>query len=81
MSYIDFGEKIEVRRDEPLSKHSTFRIGGCAEYAVFPKDTAELVYALNVCKNHGIRHIVVGNGSNLLFDDNGFNGVRVKRAQ
>ena len=75
MSYIDFGEKIEVRCDEPLSKHSTFRIGGCAEYAVFPKDTAELVYALNVCKNHGIRHIVVGNGSNLLFDDKGFCGV------
>lgn len=75
MSFIDFGETIEIKTNEPLYKHSTFRIGGNAEYAIFPKNTDELIYALNVCKNQGKRYIVVGNGSNLLFDDNGFNGV------
>ena len=75
MSFIDFGEKIEVKRDEPLFKHSTFRVGGCAEYAVFPKNAVELIFALNVCKNQGKRYIVTGNGSNLLFDDQGFCGV------
>ena len=75
MRIIDFGEKMDVRRDEPLCKHSTFRIGGCAEYAVFPRSVDELVFALNVCKNQGIRYIVAGNGSNLLFSDEGFCGV------
>ena len=75
MSFIDFGDKIEVKKDEPLFKHSTFRIGGCAQYAVFPKSAEELIFALNVCKNQGKRYIVAGNGSNLLFDDRGFDGV------
>lgn len=75
MSFIDFGEKIEVKINEPLSKHSTFRIGGCAEYAVFPKNVDELIFAINVCKNQEKRYIIVGNGSNLLFDDQGFCGV------
>ena len=75
MSFIDFGDKIEVKKDEPLYKHSTFRIGGCAQYAVFPKNSDELIFALNVCKNQGLRYIVAGNGSNLLFDDRGFDGI------
>ena len=75
MSYIDFGDVIEVKKDEPLYKHSTFRIGGCAKYAVFPKNTDELVFALNVCKNNAIKYIICGNGSNLLFDDEGFCGA------
>ncbi len=75
MSFIDFGEKIEVKISEPLSKHSTLRIGGCADYAVFPKNVDELIFAINVCKNQEKRYIVVGNGSNLLFDDQGFCGV------
>ena len=75
MHFIDFGEKLEIKTKEPLSKHSTFRIGGCADYALFPKNAAELVFAINTCKNNGIRYIVVGNGSNLLFDDDGFSGA------
>ena len=75
MGIIDFGDKIEVKCNEALCKHSTFRIGGCAEYALFPKNKEELVFALNVCKNNGLRYIVVGNGSNLLFDDEGYRGA------
>ena len=75
MSFIDFGETIEVKTNEPLCKHSTFRIGGNAEYAVFPQNTDELIYAINVCKSQEKKYVVVGNGSNLLFDDEGFAGV------
>ena len=75
MNSIDFGEKLEVKISEPLSKHSTLRIGGCADYALFPKNNEELIYALNSCKNRGFRFTVAGNGSNLLFDDRGYRGA------
>lgn len=75
MCFVDFGDKIDVRRDEPLYKHSTFRIGGPAKYALFPENQDQLIYALNVCKNKGERYFIAGNGSNLLFDDNGFDGA------
>ena len=75
MSFIDFGEEIDVKINEPLSKHSTLRIGGCADYAVFPKNLDEFKFALHTCKHRGIRFIVVGNGSNLLFDDKGYRGA------
>ena len=75
MNIVDFGDNIEVKYNEPLCKHSTFRIGGCADYAIFPQNTNEMIFALNVCKNSGIRYIIVGNGSNLLFDDKGYCGA------
>ncbi len=75
MSDIDFGRDTEVRENEPLSRHSSFRIGGNARYAVLPRSCDELVYALNVCKQRKIRFMVVGNASNLLFDDNGYDGA------
>lgn len=75
MSFIDFGNTVEVKINEPLYKHSTFRIGGCAEYAVFPRNNDELIFALNTCKNKDLRYTVVGKGSNLLFDDMGYAGA------
>ncbi len=75
MSNIDFGSDIRVLQEEPLFKHSSFRIGGPAKYALFPKNISELIYALNACKQFGIIYRIVGNGSNILFDDKGFNGA------
>jgi len=75
MSYIDFGENIEIKIDEPLSRHSSFRIGGGAEYALFPKTREDLIFAINTCIQKGKRYIIVGNASNILFDDKGFDGV------
>ncbi len=75
MNDIDFGLNIEIKRDEPLYKHSSFRIGGNAEIALFPKNREELIYAVNSCTNHHIRYVVVGNASNILFDDKGFKGA------
>lgn len=75
MCNIDFGKDIQIRIDEPLAKHSSFRIGGNAKYALFPKSREELFFAVNTCVQKNIRYKTVGNASNLLFDDLGFDGV------
>lgn len=70
-----FSKEIEIRENEPLHNHSSFRIGGPARFALFPKTQDELTNALRAVREQKLRHIVVGNGSNLLFDDRGFDGV------
>ena len=73
---LDFNG-IEIRENEPLSKHSTFKIGGEAKIAVLPKNTDELVYVLKALKNCSYKYKLIGNGSNILFDDKGFDGIIV----
>ena len=65
-------EKIELF---DLSKASTYRIGGLAKLALFPKSEAELITSINVAKNNNVRFEIIGNGSNVLFSDSGFDGV------
>ena len=59
----------------PLSKHSSFRIGGAAKLACLPKSREELLAALKTALRMGVRYAVVGNASNLVFDDLGFDGL------
>ncbi len=66
---------VEIRENEPLSKHSTFKIGGNAKIGVFPKSVDELVSVLKGVKNCNYKYKIIGNGSNILFDDNGFDGI------
>ena len=66
---------IECRREEPLSRHTTFRIGGRAMLAVFPKTPTEAATALTAIRCAEIPHFVVGGGSNLLAPDDGFSGA------
>ena len=68
---------IEIKENEPLAKHSSFKIGGPAKYAVFPKNTDELVTVLKEIKNCNYKYKVIGNGSNILFADKGFDGIIV----
>ena len=77
MCNIDFGKDIEMKVNEPLSRHSSFRIGGSAKYALFPKNCEELIFSVNTCINKGQKYFIVGNASNLLFDDQGFDGVAI----
>lgn len=78
----DFHEKLEtilaaasIRTEEPMKDHTTFRIGGPAEFYVTPKTEAELVDAVKLCRKEGMPFHVIGNGSNLLVSDRGFKGV------
>lgn len=70
--------KGTVLKDEPLKNHTYFKIGGPASILVEPEDTEDLKTALRLIKKHGIDCFVIGNGTNLLVSDEGFNGVIVK---
>lgn len=70
-----FDSNIEIRENEMLAKHSSFKIGGPVKYAIFPKNRDEFVRILTAIKGCSYKYMVVGNGSNILFDDNGFDGI------
>lgn len=72
---LDFDNTLELLENEPLSKHSSFKIGGEARYAIFPKSKDELISAIKTVTRNNVKFKIVGNGSNLLFDDDGFDGA------
>jgi UDP-N-acetylmuramate dehydrogenase len=61
----------------PLSKHSTLRIGGAADVALFPHSVKELCQTLTFLKENEIPTLVIGKGSNVLFSDGGYRGAVV----
>lgn len=67
--------KGEILIDEPLNDHTTFRIGGPADFYVYPNDWDDLKNLLILCNEEQIKRFVIGNGSNLLVHDNGFRGI------
>ncbi len=72
-----FEADIEIRENEPLHKHASFKIGGPAKYAAFPKNREELTGVLKTARESGEKYILVGNSSNLLFDDKGYDGILI----
>lgn len=65
----------QVWAEEPMKDHTTFRVGGCARYLVEPKDAEQLSKVVGACRKRGMPYYVVGNGSNLLISDTGYDGV------
>jgi UDP-N-acetylenolpyruvoylglucosamine reductase len=64
-----------IRRDEPMAKHTTLRVGGPADVYVEPASEADLAAILKFCSERGVKFFVLGRGSNLLVRDGGFRGV------
>lgn len=64
--------------DEPLANHTTFRIGGPADYFVLPSSIAEITELLKLAKEYKIAVTVLGNGSNVLVLDSGIRGLVLK---
>lgn len=77
-SYISLLGEENVFIAEPMSKHTTFRIGGNADIFVTPATDEQVVGAINIAKNNNLNYYIVGNGSNLLVKDNGFRGVIIQ---
>lgn len=67
--------KGEIKRFEPLSRHTSFAIGGPADVLAFPADLENLVLLLKETKRQGLNHFILGGGTNLLVRDGGFRGV------
>ncbi|HJA12500.1 MAG TPA: UDP-N-acetylmuramate dehydrogenase [Candidatus Mediterraneibacter merdipullorum] len=67
-----------VLRDEPMSAHTTFRIGGPTDYFVTPGTPEEIAAVTKLCQSGGIPYYIIGNGSNLLVGDKGFRGVIIQ---
>lgn len=69
---------ITLKVNEPLSKHCSFKVGGNAKYFVQIHTVDALLDCLEICKKHSLPHKIIGGGSNLLFDDLGYNGAIIK---
>jgi UDP-N-acetylmuramate--alanine ligase len=71
------GEKGDVRLYEPLSKHTTLRVGGPAQFWVEPRDEGAFAELIRFCRKETLPFFVIGRGSNLLVRDGGIPGVVV----
>ncbi len=67
-----------IRQEEPMRDHTTFRIGGPARFFVMPETTEELRAVLALCQKEDMPFYVIGNGSNLLVSDAGYDGVVIQ---
>ena len=70
--------EAKVLVNEPMTSHTTFRIGGPADYFVMPETVEELANVLKLCKEENTPYFILGNGSNLLVGDKGFRGVVIQ---
>ena len=66
---------VTIKYDESLSRHTTFRIGGNADLYLIPHSVDSLVDVIRIVRDSGVKFYILGNGSNVLFDDAGFSGV------
>lgn len=66
---------ISVNVDESLKKYSTMKVGGNCKYFVMPDNIDKLITVITICKMYSIEYFVIGNGSNIIFTDKGYDGV------
>ena len=64
--------------DEPMSRHTSFRIGGPAAALVIAENEEELGAVLRICTEDAAEHLIIGNGSNFLVSDEGYPGIMIK---
>ena len=68
----------QVKKDEPMKSHTTFRVGGPADYFVTPQTAEEVAKVIEACTQEKVPYYIVGNGSNLLVSDKGYEGVIIQ---
>ncbi len=69
---------IEMYEDVSLKKYNTYRLDVKCDYLVFPKDIDEVVKLISFLKENNYRYLILGNGSNVIFKNNRYNGVVIK---
>jgi len=68
-------EKDNVKLNESLELHTTFKVGGTCKYFITPKDIYELTDLLKYLKENNIKYMILGNGSNTIFSSKEYDGV------
>ena len=77
-SLLEICGEENVFENEPLSRHTSFRIGGPARVFVTPPDEKCLDDVIKACDASGVRRFILGNGTNVLASDEGYNGVIIQ---
>ena len=67
-----------LRRDEPMARHTTLKVGGPARWFWAASDVETLAQVLGICARQGIPYLFVGHGSNLLMSDAGYDGLIIQ---
>lgn len=70
--------QVRFLKNEPLSKHTTWRVGGPAAYFIVVHNPSQLEEALRFGREKGLDYFVIGAGSNLLVSDEGYKGLVIK---
>ena len=65
-------------KNESMKKHTSFKIGGNADFMVFPENVDEIKDVIALCNKNNIPYLIMGNGSNMLVSDEGIEGVVIK---
>ncbi len=68
----------QILENEPMSKHTTFRVGGPADVMFLPESPEQVVEAIELARGEGMPFMVIGNGSNLLVRDGGIRGLVIQ---
>lgn len=68
----------QIKKNEPMSKHTSLHIGGKADYMVLPSSIEEIRCVIRICRKYNMPYYVMGNGSNLLVSDLGYQGLIIK---
>ena len=74
-------QEKQIMIEEPLAGHTTFLIGGPAQFLVLPESAAQVVAAVKLCLAENMPYYIMGNGSNLLVSDKGYRGTIIKLSQ
>ena len=76
--FLEFINEEDVKIDEPMKKHISFKVGGPADILVRPRTEEQLSKVLKYINENNLPYLVIGNGSNLLVKDGGIRGIVIE---
>ena len=76
--FSDLLGEERVFTGEAMSRHTTFKIGGPADYFLMPDKGTDVGRIVKICKESAIPYFILGNGSNLLVGDGGYRGAVIQ---
>lgn len=71
-------DKSDILIDEKMSRHTSFNIGGVADYFINARNVSDLKYILKISKEYNVDTFIIGNGTNILVKDKGYRGAIIK---